>query len=123
MSRRRSRRERFRTRRVLFAAVFLGAALVGYTFVRITIQDHAIAREIAATRAEIAALGLQQGSLRAQIGLRQTDEYLEQKARELGYVRPGEGLVTTGSPASAPQSAREPGSTRLGRWLALFFSR
>lgn len=123
-SRRRTRRERSRTRRALFLALFVGATLIGYTFVRITVQDHAIVREAAAARAEIGLLELQQAALRAQIGVRQSDEYVEQKARELGYVRPGEGLVTVGQPpaASVGDKAQTTPKSRFTRWLALFFA-
>lgn len=124
-SRRRTRRERSRTRRALFLALFVGATLIGYTFVRITVQDHAIVREAAAARAEIGLLELQQAALRAQIGVRQSDEYVEQKARELGYVRPGEGLVTVGQPpaaASVGDKAQTTPKSRFARWLALFFA-
>lgn len=124
-SRRRTRRERSRTKRVLFLAIFVGAALIGYTFVRVTVQDHALAREAAAARAEIAVLELQQAALKAEISVKQSETYVEQAARQLGYVRPGEGLVTVsgdGAKATTANDSAAPRSSRLARWLALFFS-
>jgi cell division protein FtsB len=126
MSRRRSRARRLPTRRLLYLAIFIIAALVGSSFVRVTLQDNALAREAAAVRAEILLLEAQQAALHAEIAMRETDAYVEQKARELGYVKPGEGLAsvrggTTPRSASNADGGRE--SSRLERWLSLFFDR
>lgn len=123
MSRRRTRRASV-PRRLLHLALFLLAVLVGSSFVRITLQDHALAREAAGVRAEIAIFEVQQAALRAEVALRQTDGYVEQKARELGYVKPGEGLAAVrDAPRASPNAGKTPTttSTRFQRWLALFF--
>jgi len=124
MSRARTRRaRRLPTRRLVYLAVFVLAALVGSAFVRVTLQDNALAREAAGMQAEIAVLEAQQAMLRGEVALRSTPAYVEQKARDLGYVKPGEGLATvredpTRAASAGTASASE---TRLERWLRLFF--
>ena len=110
-------------RRLLYLALFLLAVLVGSSFVRITLQDRALAREAAGVWAEIALLEVQQAAQRAEVALRQTDAYVEQKARELGYVKPGEGLAAVrDAPRASPNAGatQTTTSTRFQRWLALF---
>lgn len=100
------------------------AALVGSSFVRVTLQDNALAREAAGVQAEIALLEAQRAMLDGELALRKTDAYVEYKARESGYVRPGEGLASVRdvTPVRASDAAAPDGVTaRLGRWLALFF--
>ncbi len=123
MSRRRTRARRLPTRRLLFLAIFLLAALVASSFVRVTLQDNALAREAAGARAEIGLLEAQQAGLKAEIVMHQTDAYVEQKARELGYVKPGEGLASVRDATTARSSAAIASQTsmsRLQRWLSLF---
>jgi cell division protein FtsB len=121
-----ARREIFR-RRLLSLFLFCAAALIGSNFVRITLQDDQLSRELAAVRSEIAMLESERGAWEAQIALRQTEAYIEQKARELGYVRRGEALVIVNDAATASPVAtlRRDDSlgARLSRWLALFFQR
>ena len=127
MSRRRTRARRLPRRRLLYLAVLVGAALVGSAFVRVTLQDNALARESLATRAQIAMLETQQSYLQAQVAARETSAYIEQKAHEYGYVKPGEGLASVRD--AAPQQtniAREPDGretaiARVQRWFAFFF--
>lgn len=124
MSRRRTRAHRLPTRRLVFLAIFVLAGLVGSSFVRVTVQDNALARDTAGVQAEIALLEARQAMLRADLTMRQTDAYVEQKAREQGYVKPGEGLasVRDATPAqTSERSVSEGVVSRLGRWLALFF--
>ncbi len=124
MSRRRTRARRLPTRRLLYLALFLLAALVGWSFLRVTLQENALARETARVRADIALLQAQQAGLRAEVLGRETDAYVEQKARELGYVKPGEGLASLrdATPARQPRAATPPNApSRIERWLALFF--
>lgn len=124
MSRRRTRARRLPTRRLLYLALFVLAALVGSSFVRVTLHDNALAREAAAVRAEILMLEAQQAALNAEIAMRETDAYVEQKARELGYVKPGEGLASVrgGTAARSGSNAEaRPAASRMERWLSLFF--
>jgi cell division protein FtsB len=115
-------------RRLLYLAVLIGAAIVGSAFVRVTLQDNALARESLATRGEIAMLEAQQSYLQAEIATRQTPAYVEQKAHELGYVKPGEGLASVRDanpvPAATPKTADVKVAlvARVQRWLALFFA-
>lgn len=83
----------------------------------------ALAREEAAVRAEIAYLELRRAALEAEVALRYTDAYIERKARELGYVRPGEGLATLRErPRAAGFGGSDEVSSRIARWIAVFFS-
>ncbi|OLC56805.1 MAG: hypothetical protein AUH85_05180 [Chloroflexi bacterium 13_1_40CM_4_68_4] len=107
--------------------MLIGAALVGSAFVRVTLQDNALAREAVGVHGQIAMLEAQQAVLNAQIATQQTPAYIEQRARDYGYVKPGEGLasVRDGSPqqtrtSSAPD-AKETILERVQRWIALFF--
>ena len=127
MSRRRTRPQRLPTRRLVFLAALIGAALVGSAFVRVTLQDNALAREAVGVQGQIAMLEAQQAVLNAQIATQQTPAYIEQKAREHGYVKPGEGLASVRDAApqqtrtTAAPDAKETVIERLQRWLALFF--
>ncbi|HYY55293.1 MAG TPA: septum formation initiator family protein [Candidatus Dormibacteraeota bacterium] len=127
MSRRRTRSRKLPTRRLVYLAVLIGAALVGSAFVRVTLQDNALAREALAVRGQIAMLEAQQSYLQAQVATRETPEYIRQKAREFGYVQQGEGLASVRDGAVVP-SGRTTGSdgnasvlARVQRWIALFF--
>ena len=124
MSRSRTRRRRFPARRLVYLALFILAALVGSSFVRVTLQDNALGREAAGVRGEIAVLELQQAGLKAEVAIRASDAYVEQKARDLGYVKPGEGLasVRDANPATDARAVTTASlSSRIERWLALFF--
>lgn len=126
MSRRRTRRRLLRTRRLVFLAVFVIAALVGANFVRVVAQEQALAREKVTVLANIAMLEVQNAVLQREIERRKTTEYIEQKARELGYVKLGEGLATLRGGVPAPEqttnTARDSDS-RLARWLRFFLNR
>lgn len=124
MSRKRTSARHGRTRRLVFLAVFVGASLVGANFARITAREHALGREMAGVQADIALLELQNAALRIEVERRKTNEYIVQKARELGYVRPGEGLAALRSAARSsetPLAVTQPDlRARLERWLHLF---
>ena len=72
-------------------------------------------------------LEAQQAVLNAQIATQQTPAYIEQKAREHGYVKPGEGLASVRDAApqqtrtTAAPDVRESLFERMQRWIALFF--
>ena len=110
----------------MYLAVLIGAALAGSAFVRVTLQDNALAREALAVRGQIAMLEAQGSYLRAEIATRQTREYITEKARDYGYVQQGEGLasVRDASPAAQIDARMHPPDQtllmRLQRWVALF---
>ena len=107
----------------------LGVALLGLglllaaAFVAIAVQGNAVAREAQALRAEIASLQLQQAALEATAARRMTDDYVVDRARDLGYVRPGEALIAVqrDGARSGARSAEAGGPGRLARWFVLFF--
>lgn len=72
----------------LFLAIFAGYLLVatGVEIVRLA----ELRRELHRTREAIALQETMNAGLQDQIAYTQTDEYLEQAARQLGLVRPGE---------------------------------
>ncbi|MBI3522135.1 MAG: hypothetical protein HY071_03415 [Chloroflexi bacterium] len=107
------------------AVLFFGCLLLAAAFIAIAIQDNAVAREITGTRAEIALLTADVAAKHAEIAVKQTDAYALQRARDLGYARPGESLIAIRSDDTAAPTTivddRAPG--RLARWVQLFFSR
>lgn len=110
----------------MFLAVALFAALVGSAFARITTQESALAREAAIARAEIVALEVKKAALEIEIGVRKSDAFIEEQARVLGYVRPGEGLaavkVEPMSKSGAPSRMSDADLTaRIARWFFFFF--
>ncbi len=111
--------------RPLLSLGLLGAGLLlAGAFVGIAVQGNAIAREAEALRREIAAEQQRMAASEAEIARRRGDEYVVEKAGELGYVRPGEGLIAV---ERSKQVGVEVGSGiaidtgRIARWLALFF--
>ena len=111
--------------RPLLSLGLLGAGLLlAGAFVGIAVQGNAIAREAETLRREIAAEQQRMAASEAEIARRRGDEYVVEKAGELGYVRPGEGLIAV---ERSKQVGVEVGSgiaidtDRLARWLALFF--
>lgn len=110
------------TREAIAAAVLAGCLLLAAAFTAVAVQGNAVARDDAALRSEIAALERDLERKQATIAERQTDQYLVDKARELGFVRPGEALVAIqreGDRAVARAVAAGPG--RLTKWWAVFF--
>lgn len=111
----------------MYLGILVVAALVGSAFVRVTLLDNAVAKESLAVRGQIGLLEAQRSYLQAEVAMRETPEYVVTKARELGYVKPGEGLasVRDASPAQTSQSrgadTKDSLNARLQRWLALFF--
>lgn len=87
-----------------------------------TARGVGLAREAAMVQAEIAYLELRRAALEAEVALRQTDAYIERKARELGYVRPGEGLAALRErPQRASVAPEAEVSSRVAAWIRLFF--
>jgi len=107
------------------AALALVAAglLLSVAFVGIAVQRNAVSREVAALSADIAREQLRHAALEAAVAEKGTEAYVADKARELGFVRPGEGLIALqGAPrAGAPAATADERPGRLARWIALFF--
>jgi cell division protein FtsB len=124
MSRRRGRSVFTGSLRPLVSMGVLAAGLVlSGAFVGIAIRQNAVVEEGRTARQQIDTETARNAQLQAEVAQRKTDAYVIDKARELGYVRPGEGLIAVErGPAGEPvvRIDRDDGG-RLGRWLALFF--
>lgn len=126
MSRRRGRSSLARSIRPIVSIGVLAAGLVlSGAFVGIAIRQNAVQEEGRAAREQIDAELARNSELQAQIAQRQTETYVIDKARELGYVRPREGLIAVERGPSGEPVVRINTSDggRLGRWLALFFGK
>lgn len=124
MPRRRARSRLARYGRPLASVALLAAGLVfSGAFVGLAIKQNAVQQDVRVTQQEIAQEQARKAQLEAEVAARQTDAYVIDKARELGYVRPGEGLIAVErGPDGAPVvrvNASDGG--RLARWIALFF--
>jgi len=109
-------------RQTVAVAVLAACLLVAAAFVAVAVQGNAVARDASTIQSEIAALEGDLARKRAMIAERQTDQYLVDKARDLGFVRPGEALVAVergGARAIEDAVAAAPG--RLARWWSVFF--
>lgn len=106
------------------AALTAGLVLSG-AFVGIAVQQGAVDRERSVAQRQIDAELARNAELRAAIDQRKTDAYVADKARELGFVRPGEGLIAIDRGPSGEPVVRVNASDggRLARWLAVFFGR
>lgn len=104
------------------AAVVLGACLLlAAAFAAIAVQGNAVARDASALRADIAALEAEIARKQAAAAERQTDGYVVEKARDLGFVRPGEALIAVQreSERTAEQTvAAQP--SRIAKWWSVF---
>jgi len=109
-------------RQTVAVAVLAACLLVAAAFGAVAVQGNAVARDASTIQSEIAALEGDLVRKRAMIAERQTDQYLVDKARDLGFVRPGEALVAVergGARALEDAVAAAPG--RLARWWSVFF--
>lgn len=125
-SRRRTRSAREGVRalgRPALAMVLLFAGLVlANAFVAIEIQRNALSRDAAAYRADLAAAAADNQRLTADVAAKQTNDYVVNKARDYGYVLPGETLIGVEHEAApAAVLASPPSVSRAQKWLALFF--
>ena len=102
--------------------LLLAGLLLATAFVAIAAQRNAMARETAGLQADIVAQQAQRARLEAALAEKASDSYVVDKARDYGYVKPGEALigvkqepkaVTPVTPAIAPSRAQ--------LWFALFF--
>ena len=126
VSRRRGRSPLARLGRPLLSLGLLAAGLVlSGAFVGIAVRQNAVQAEGRTYQQQIEAELAKNTELRAEIARRQTDAYVIDKARDLGYVRPGEGLIAVErGPSGEPVVRVNPSDGgRLARWLALFFGK
>ncbi len=120
----RARRRRTAWRPVVAMGLLASGLLLAVAFVGITVQGNALAREIDALRADIAAQQARQAALQAGVAEKQTDAYVIQKARDLDFVQKGEGIIAVqrdGTAQGGQASAANSGPSRFARWIAFFF--
>jgi cell division protein FtsB len=108
------------------AAVSLALAglVLAAAFVGLTVQGNAIARESAGYRTDLVADQASHDALVAQIANQKTSDYVQQKARDYGYIGANESLITVkrdGQASAASARAVSDGPSRIARWLAFFF--
>jgi cell division protein FtsB len=101
------------------AGLVLAAAFVG-----LTVQGNAIAREIAAYKNDAAVEQAQHDAWAAQIAKQKTADYVQQKARDYGYIGPNESIIAVqrdGQASDALARTVRESPSRIARWLAFFF--
>ena len=102
---------------LLFAGLVLASA-----FVAIEIQRNTLERDAAAYRADLGAAAAYNQQLSADVAAKQTNDYVVNKARDYGYVLPGETLIGVQRDVTpAAVIASGPSVSRAQKWLALFF--
>jgi cell division protein FtsB len=102
----------------------LSGLVLAAAFVGLTIQGNAIAREIAGYRNDKAAEQAQYDALAAQIANQKTADYVQQKARDFGYIGPTESIIAVqrdGQASDALARTVSEGPSRIARWLGFFF--
>ncbi len=126
MSRGRGRSPLARIARPLASLGLLAAGLVlSGAFVGIAVRQNAVQQEGRTYQQQIEAERAKNAELQAEIAQRKTEAYVIDRARDLGYVRPGEGLIAVERGPSGEPVLRVNASDggRLGRWHALFFGK
>jgi cell division protein FtsB len=121
--RRRSSRVRF-GRTVAAVTLALAGLVLAAAFVGLTVQGNAIAREIAAYKNDVATERAQQGASTAQIANQKTADYVQQKARDYGYIAPNESIIAVqrdGQASNALARTVSEGPSRVARWFTFFF--
>ena len=120
---RRSRRVRF-GRNLAAVSLALAGLVLAAAFVGLTVQGNAIAREIAGYRSDLVADQTEHDALEAQIANQKTADYVQQKARDYGYIGANESLIAVrrdGQPSDALARTVSEGPSRVARWFAFFF--
>jgi hypothetical protein len=105
-------------------AIFLlmTGLLLASAFVAIEIQRNALGRQAAGYQADIAAAEANRARLGADVATKKTDDYVINRARDFGYVLPGEALIGVEQPAKTQVAVvSAPAPSRAQKWLALFF--
>jgi len=121
--RRRSPRVRF-GRSLAAVSLALAGLVLAAAFVGLTVQGNAIAREIAGYHSDIAADQARYNGLTAQIANQKTADYVQQKARDYGYIAPNESIIAVqrdGQATDALARTVREGPSRIARWFAFFF--
>ncbi len=92
-------------------------------FSGVTAQENALARSIDVLQQQIADEQARNARLQASAAEKLTPEYVTEKAKQLGFVRPGEGLIAVERDRATSGSSRDAGGqpSRLAKWIALFF--
>ena len=102
--------------------LLVAGLLLASAFVAIEIQRNALGRQADAYRADIAAAEATHAQLAAGVAMKQTDDYVTNKAHDYGYVLPGQALIGVEQEATAPVVVPSaPAPSRLQKWIALFF--
>jgi cell division protein FtsB len=121
--RRRSPRVRF-GRSVAAVSLALAGLVLAAAFVGLTVQGNAIAREIASYHNDLAADQARNAALTTQIANQKTADYVQQKARDYGYIAPNESIIAVqrdGQAANALARTVRESPSRIARWLTFFF--
>jgi cell division protein FtsB len=106
----------------LAMVLLLAGLLLASAFVAIEIQRNALARQAAGLRSDIVAAQTLHTQLGVDVATKKTDDYVVNKARDFGYVKPGEVLIGVQQDAAAPVAiASGPSVSRVQKWIALFF--
>ena len=102
--------------------LLVAGLLLASAFVAIEIQRNALSRQADLYRADIAAAAATHAQLAADVAMKQTDDYVTNKAHDYGYVLPGQGLIGVQQDAAAPVAQVQVlGPSRVQKWIALFF--
>ena len=102
--------------------LLIAGLLLASAFVAIEIQRNALAHQAAIYRADIVAAEATHTQLSADVAAKKTDDYVVNKARDLGYVLPGEALIGVQQEAGTPAAVvSPPAPSRVQKWFALFF--
>lgn len=99
-----------------------GGLVLASAFAGVTIQENALARQIATLNGQIAGEQARNASLQAAAAEKKTNDYVIDKAKELGFVWPWEALIAVQRDA-APNANATPAAerpSRIARWIALF---
>jgi len=121
--RRRSPRVRF-GRSLAAVSLALAGLVLAAAFVGLTVQGNAIAREIAGYHNDLVADQAQYNALTAQIANQKTADYVQQKARDYGYIAPNESIIAVqrdGQASDALARTVREGPSRIARWFSFFF--
>lgn len=102
--------------------LLIAGLLLASAFVAIAVQRNAMARETAVLEADILAQQSRRAQLEAGLAEKSGDSYVVDKAREYGYVKPGEALIgVKQEPKPAVVATPVTPPSRAARWIALFF--
>jgi len=102
--------------------LLIAGLLLASAFVAIEIQRNGLARQAADLQRDIAAQQATYAQLSADVAAKKTDDYVVNKARDYGYVLPGEALIGVEPQPAAPVAVVSvPAPSRMQKWIALFF--